>query len=58
LVGKPKGTQWEDTYKWEDNNLDLQRLVWKGVEWIYLAHDKINRQALVKRVETSSGIKE
>ena len=39
-----------DTRKLEDNNWDLQRLVCKGVEWIYLANDKVNWKALVKRV--------
>lgn len=39
-----------DTRKWKDNNWDLQRLVRKGVEWIYLANDKVNWKALVKRV--------
>jgi len=39
-----------DTRKLEDNNWGLQRLVCKGVEWIYLANDKVNWKALVKRV--------
>jgi hypothetical protein len=50
LVGKREGKRplrspW---HSWEDNiTLDLREIGWEGVDWMYLAEDRDQRQALV-----------
>jgi hypothetical protein len=50
LVGKPKGERntmctWEDTIK-----MCLKEKEWEGADWIYLAQDRDQLQALVNMV--------
>jgi hypothetical protein len=53
LVGNPKGNRelGRPLPRWEDNiNMDLREVGWEGVDWIYLAQDIDQWQALVKMV--------
>jgi hypothetical protein len=50
LVGKPKGKipLGRPTSRWEDGiKTDLREIVWEGVEWIHLAQDTDQQQAVV-----------
>jgi hypothetical protein len=44
LVGKPEGKRLLERprHRWEENNIkmDLQEVVWGGIDWIDLAQDR------------------
>jgi hypothetical protein len=43
LVGKPEAErpQMRSRHRWEDNiKIDHREVVWEGVDWIHLAHDR------------------
>jgi hypothetical protein len=53
LTGIPKGKRpfASHMHKWDDNiKGDLREIVWEGVDWIHLAQDKDQWQALVKKI--------
>jgi hypothetical protein len=53
LVGKHEGKRplGRLRHRWEDGiRMDLRETCWKGVEWIHLAQDRDQRQALVNTV--------
>jgi hypothetical protein len=53
LVGKPEGKRpyRRTRCRWEDNiRIDLRERRWKGVDWMYLAQDTEQWQALVNTV--------
>jgi len=53
FVGKPEGRKplGRPRCRWRDNNeMDFKVRVWKGVDWIYLAQDRVQRRALVNMV--------
>jgi hypothetical protein len=53
LVGKPEGKRpcGGPRYIWEDNiRMDLREIGWEGVDWIHLAQDRDQWQALVNMV--------
>jgi hypothetical protein len=53
LVGKPEGKRplGRSRLRWENNiKMDLQKMGWKGVEWIDLAQDRDGWRALVNAV--------
>jgi hypothetical protein len=49
LVGKPEGKRpLESRYRWEDNiRIDIREIGWEVVDWIHLAQDRNQLQALV-----------
>jgi hypothetical protein len=54
LFGKPKGSRplKRVRCKWEDGiKMDLREIGWKGVQWIHLAQDSNQWQALVNTVK-------
>jgi hypothetical protein len=53
LVGKPEGKRplGRPRHRWEDNiNMDLQEVVWRGMDWIDLVEDRDRWWALVNMV--------
>jgi hypothetical protein len=53
LVGKPEGKRplGRPRHRWEDGiRMDLREIVWGSVEWIQLAQDRDQWQALVNTV--------
>jgi hypothetical protein len=53
LVRKPEGKipLRQHRHKWEDNvRIDLREIGWKVVDWIHLAHDRNQWQALANMV--------
>jgi len=42
LVGKPEGKRplGRSRHRWEDNNMDLQKVGCRGMDWIELAQDR------------------
>jgi hypothetical protein len=53
LVGRPKGRRplARPRRRWEDNiKIDLQKVGWKGVDWIDLVQDRDRWLALVNAV--------
>jgi len=53
LVGRPEGMRSLSIHRhrFEDNiRMDLKEVGWKGVDWIHLAQDKDQWQALVTTV--------
>jgi hypothetical protein len=53
LVGKPEGKRplGRPRHRWEDGiRMDLREIVWGSVEWIQLAQDRDQWQALVDTV--------
>jgi hypothetical protein len=42
LVGKPEGMRplGRPRRRWEDNRMDLRKIGWGGMGWIYLAQDR------------------
>jgi hypothetical protein len=53
LVGKPEGKRplGRPGRRWEDNiRIDLRKIGWKAVEWMYLARDTNKWQVLVDTV--------
>jgi hypothetical protein len=53
LVGKPEGRRplGRPRRRWEDGiRMDLEEIVWGGVEWIHLALDRDRWRALVNAV--------
>jgi hypothetical protein len=54
LVGKPeeKSTLGRPRRRWEDNiKMDLQKVVFGGMEWIKLAQDMDRWRAIVKAIK-------
>jgi hypothetical protein len=53
LMGKPEGktSLVRPRHRWEDGiRMDLREIGWGSVEWIQLAQDRDQRQALVNTV--------
>jgi hypothetical protein len=53
LVGKPegKGPLKRPRHRWEDTiRMNLREIGWEGVNWMHLAQDRDQWQALVKTV--------
>jgi hypothetical protein len=53
LVGKPKGKTplGRPRHRWEDGlKVDVREIDWRGVEWIHLAQDRDQWQAVVTAV--------
>jgi hypothetical protein len=53
LVGKPERNRplGRPRRKWEDNiRMDLRKIGWEGVNWMHLAQDRDQWQALVNTV--------
>jgi hypothetical protein len=53
LIAKPrvKRPLGRSRRRWEDNNiLDLRKVGWEGVNWMYLAQDKDRWRALMNTV--------
>jgi hypothetical protein len=53
LIGKPKGKRLHGRHRrrWEGNiRMDLREIEWGGVDWMHLAQDRDQRQALVNTV--------
>jgi hypothetical protein len=53
LFGKPEGKRLcgKPRRRWEDNvGMDIKETGWEGVDWIHLAQDKDQCQALVNTV--------
>jgi hypothetical protein len=53
LVGNPEGKRplGRPRRRWEDNiRMDLREIGWGGMNWIYLAHDRVQWRALVNTV--------
>jgi hypothetical protein len=51
LVGKPEGKRplGRPRHRWVDNiKIDLRAIGWDGVDWIDLAHDRDEWNALLK----------
>jgi hypothetical protein len=60
LVGKPEGKRSvrRPRCRWEDNiRMDLMELGWECVDWIHLAQDREQWQAVLKTNEPSGSIK-
>jgi hypothetical protein len=53
LVGKSEGNRLlrRPRCRWDDNiRMDLREIWWEGVDWMHLAEDRDQRQALVNTV--------
>ena len=53
LVGKPKGKRplGRRRRRWQDNiKMDLQEVMWKGMDWIDVGQDRDRWRALVSAV--------
>jgi hypothetical protein len=52
LVGKPEGKRplGRPRHGWEDIRLDLREIGWEGVDWMHLAQDRDQWQAVVNMV--------
>jgi hypothetical protein len=53
LVGRPEGRRplGRPRRRWEDNiKIDLQEVVWEGMDWIDMAQDRERWRALVSAV--------
>jgi hypothetical protein len=53
LVGKPEGRRplGRPRRRWVDNiKMDLREIVWDGVDWVDLGHDRDHWRALVNTV--------
>jgi hypothetical protein len=53
LIGKPEGKRplGRPRHRWDDNTImDLREIVWDGVGWMHLAHDRDQWRALVNTV--------
>jgi hypothetical protein len=52
LVRKPEGERPDgrSRHRWEDNIMNLREIGWEGVEWIHMAQERDQWQALVNTV--------
>ena len=52
LVGRPKENRplWRPRRRWDNIEMDLQKVGWRGTDWIDLAQDRKRRRALVNAV--------
>jgi hypothetical protein len=52
LVGEPEGQRslGRPRHRWKDIRMDLMEVGWEGVDWIHLAQDRDQWQALVNTV--------
>jgi hypothetical protein len=60
LVGKPEGSRplGRSKHKWEDNiKMDLKEIGWKCRDWIHVAQDRDQWQAVVNTVKPLGCIK-
>jgi hypothetical protein len=47
LVRKPEGKR---PHRWNDNGMSLCKIGWEGMDWMHLAQDRGQWQALVNMV--------
>jgi hypothetical protein len=50
LVIKSKGKRPFGRCRWKDIRMDLREMGWEGVDWMHLAQDKDQWQALVNTI--------